>query len=471
MALFAAAICLCMLFTACSSPADTPPPDTREPIITSATISKSELQLPDETSVTLTTVATSADGSPAKAYNWTAVTALPDGAVITNADKATATVTGLSTAGTYKFQVEVTGKNDVKKTSSAVSVVVKAEEIVIPDTTPPTIASVTVSKPELQLPDETSVTLTTVAASADGSAPKAYSWTALTPLNGASIGDADKATATVTGLNTAGTYSFQVEVTGSNDIKKTSSPVSVVVKEEVVIVIPNVPPTVSADNPTSPVTLSATPITLSGTGADSDGTVKSYAWECTSYTKDAGVGTAKTPAQITGDISNTSNFGGTVALKQAGTYKFVLKVTDNEDAVTASNEVTVVVNPYQAPDPVTLTYPSFSVDTALNFNPTNLPAGITYTIASDTPTKTFTLGDGGFNGTVNISDGPYANFTTPAFTQIFKQDSVEVARQVIKVSVTGGKFQILKDSEGNNLAPQAIPSVTLNLEKTITELP
>jgi hypothetical protein len=123
---------------------------------------------------------------------------------------------------------------------------------------------------------------------------------------------------------------------------------------------------------------------------------------------------------------------------------------------------------------VTVTFPAFTAGTTLNLTPTYTPtdgweefseSDITYTIISDTPAKTFTPGVEGFSGSVNISDGPYANFTTPVFTQIFKQNGREVGRLVIKVDVGGGKFSVLKNTNNVDLSPQAIPAVTLTLSK------
>ena len=77
-------------------------PGLREPVISIVVASTNTLQLPDETSVTLSASATSADGSAVKSYQWkvAAPPALPAGAQIVDADKATATVTGLNVAGT-----------------------------------------------------------------------------------------------------------------------------------------------------------------------------------------------------------------------------------------------------------------------------------------------------------------------------------------------------------------------------------
>jgi len=230
--------------------------DASAPIINSATASKSMLQLPSETTVTLNVNATSADGSAVKSVAWT-VTGKPNGVTPTITGTNPATVSGLTAAGEYKFQVEVTGNNGATEVRE-VALTVKA------DIRAPIINSATASKSTLQLPAETSVDLTVDAISADGSAVK-VAWTALTELPaGANIANADKATATVNGLNAAGTYKFKVEVTGHNGVKETKE-VAVEVKAEplnvtVEFVEMNVPPaTATVDfSPKNPLPIGIT---------------------------------------------------------------------------------------------------------------------------------------------------------------------------------------------------------------------
>jgi hypothetical protein len=84
-----------------------------------------------------------------------------------------------------------------------------------------------------------------------------------------------------------------------------------------------------------------------------------------------------------------------------------------------------------------------------------LPKGVTYTV-TDNLGNTFD-NETGFN--IGTSDGPYS-YDTYTFTQVFKIGDTEIGRQVIQVNVTTS-FKQLKDSNGTDLDPQAIPSLTL----------
>ena len=101
-------------FIACSGSAGAPPAVTNPPIITSAGTTTPVIYLPATSSATLSCVATSADGTPAT-YSWTQKSG-PATASIANATTSTATVSGMTTAGTYVFTVEVKGSNDATKT-------------------------------------------------------------------------------------------------------------------------------------------------------------------------------------------------------------------------------------------------------------------------------------------------------------------------------------------------------------------
>ena len=209
-------------FASCDDGADNSPlPDTRAPVITSVSADKTTLDLAEgETSVTLHGVATSADGSPIKSYEWKAVSppALPEGAAIDNTvGGLAANVTGLNVAGTYKFELEVTGSNDVKATSSLVEVVVLA------DLREPVITSKGATPSSITVPATTSIELNCSAISADDSAIKSVQWSVESAPAGASpiIADASLAATGVTGMTVAGEYKFRLIVTGNNNITKT----------------------------------------------------------------------------------------------------------------------------------------------------------------------------------------------------------------------------------------------------------
>jgi len=123
---------------------------------------------------------------------------------------------------------------------------------------------------------------------------------------------------------------------------------------------------------------------------------------------------------------------------------------------------------------VEVTFPAFTPANTISFAPTYTPNGgwgehfsasdITYTVTDNLNNV--------FSGTglnININDGPYTAFNTYTFTQIFKAGNTEVGRQVIKADVTTGGFMVLKNESNTNLDPQAIPSVSLHLTKTVTK--
>ena len=107
---------------------------------------------------------------------------------------------------------------------------------------------------------------------------------------------------------------------------------------------------------------------------------------------------------------------------------------------------------------VTLTYPPFIQASNINFNPVNLPPGITYTL-NDIITGSKGNTATGFNGTVDAS--LYSHGDVPIFTQIFNKDGREVGRLVVGIRVMGGNFATLMDIDGiNSLSDQtSFPSV------------
>ena len=205
----------------------------------------------------------------------------------------------------------------------------------------------------------------------------------------------------------------------------------------------NTPPTANAGNDQTVTLASDLTVTLNGASStDPDGSIVSFAWECVGYDKHEGVQTPYTLAQVTSLINNGNTATASVDLRKAGVYTFRLTVKDN-DGASATRDVRVTVEPDTRTEEVTLDYPPFvSAATTLNLHPVNLPAEVTYTITSDNPVKTFTLGEGGFNGTINVSDGPYANSTTHVFTQTFKVRNDVVGSQIIRARVLAlGVFQ------------------------------
>lgn len=106
--------------------------------------------------------------------------------------------------------------------------------------------------------------------------------------------------------------------------------VSIVVKPRVVVVPPNVPPTVSAGS-SQAITLPVNAVTLTGSASDPDGTIASYLWSQLS---------GPAVAVIASPTTSSTSVTGLVA----GVYVFKLTATDNKGASAGAN-VNVTVNP------------------------------------------------------------------------------------------------------------------------------
>ena len=92
----------------------------------------------------------------------------------------------------------------------------------------------------------------------------------------------------------------------------------------------------------------------------------------------------------------------------------------------------------------------------LNFQPENLPTGITYTLSDGTTTWNSVSG---FNGIVSANS--YQQYTTQTFTQTFYKGSDVIGSQVIKANVgsSAGNFTSLVNA--SNVSIPKIPDITL----------
>ena len=158
------------------------------------------------------------------------------------------------------------------------------------------------------------------------------------------------------------------------------------------------------------------------------------------------------PALANPTIANAQTDTATVNdIDVAGTYKFKLVVTGNND-ITKTEYVTVIAGlDYE------VEFGAVTVGSAtLDFSPsasTPLPKGVTYTVYCTELERTYS----GTELTANISDG-YTDFETYTFTQIFKNsEGTEIQRRVIKVDVVYGFSEL----SINNAQVSVIPSVTL----------
>jgi len=123
---------------------------------------------------------------------------------------------------------------------------------------------------------------------------------------------------------------------------------------------------------------------------------------------------------------------------------------------------------------VTVTFPAFTVATSVDFTASYSPSiagggfvnsDVTYTVYCAELNRTYS----GTELTANISDGYSDGVYT--FTQTFKaSNGTTINSRIIKILIDFDYFTELQDTSGTPLVTQAIPSITLTLTKTITEI-
>jgi len=243
------------------------------------------------------------------AYQWTKISG-PVAGSITSPNLASTAVTGLA-QGVYKFELRVTD-NGGSTGRDTMQVTVNAAPNI-----PPTADAG---------PDQT-ITLPTnsVALNGSGNDPDgsiaSYQWRKISGP-ACTITNPNSASTTVTGM-LQGTYRFELKVTDNNGAVGRDT-MQVTVNPD-----PNIPPTANA-GPDQLITLPLNTITLNGTGNDPDGNIAAYLW-----TKISG------PACT---ITNPNSASTTVTGMLQGTYRFELKVTDNNGAI-GRDTMQVTVNP------------------------------------------------------------------------------------------------------------------------------
>ena len=266
-------------------------------------------------SITLPTNSVTLDGSQSydpdgtiASYSWTKVSG--GAATITDPSAAITTVTGLL-AGQYVLQLTVTDNLGATGTTQVIVNV-----------------SLATNQPPVAVANSVSITLPTNSVTIDGSQSYdpdgsivSYNWAKLAGPAGGSINDVTAATTTVTGL-IKGQYVYQLTVTDNRGATGTTQVI-------ITVNVSNEPPVAMAGGEQF-LTLPVNSTTLDGSlSYDPDGSIVSYDWEKTSG-----------PGAIT--ITNSNTATPTVLGLQAGSYNFLLTVTDNGGA-TAINQVTVVV--------------------------------------------------------------------------------------------------------------------------------
>jgi poly(3-hydroxybutyrate) depolymerase len=359
---------------------------------------------------------TDADGRLVR-YVWRKISG-PSAGVITTpfGTSSSTTVTGLTTAGTYQYQLNVVD-NRAAVSRDTLTIVVSSG------------ASVTNVAPVARAGIDANITLPTNTYTLNGSTSsdqdgtiKSYLWTKVSGPS-VTIANAAGATTGISGL-VQGTYVFKLKVT---DDKGATG------EDQVTIVVnaaPNVAPVAKAGADIS-ITLPTNTVTLNGSGStDNDGTISSYLWSKVS-------GPAATIATSSGSSTAINNL-------VEGTYVFKLKVTDN-DGASSEDQVTVTVNAASNVAPVA-----------------KAGADISITL----PTNTVTLnGSGSTDSDGTISSylwskvsGPAATIATASGSSTAINNLVE-GTYVFKLKVT--------DNDGASSEDQ----VTVNVKPALNKLP
>lgn len=281
------------------------------PVLTSDSSGISELVYTAPASITISANASDKDGQ------ITEVSFFADNNLLATVKSAPYTYAWSNVpVGSYTLRAVATDDSGFKTRSQFVHVTVKAKPNVLPTANAGADQSI-------KLPRNT-ITLNGSGLDADGKIV-GYHWTG----TGGTISNPNDASTIVTGL-TAGTFTFNLEVTDDRGGKASDS-VSVTVAKA------NVAPTVKAGADQS-IVLPANSVTLTGSAVDSDGTIQKYSW-----TKISG------GAAI---IQSSKLFQTVVSGLVEGVYTFQLEVTDNEGSK-ASDSVVVTVKPQPVtPKPV-----------------------------------------------------------------------------------------------------------------------
>ena len=223
------------------------------------------------------------------------------------------------------------------------------------------------------------------------------------------------------------------------------------------------------------ITTSGTTVTLSGSGTDSDGSVASYVWACTS--KPAG---AADPS-----FSDSTAAGPTVSgFNKLGEYKFTLKVTDNEGAESVGSTVTVslcktattldILANSLSPAPVTeLDFiPIYNnVSNAADFTTTDINNCLTYTVTAKYKGNTIGSWNNttpGFSGNVPLDSSYEVNDELIVFTQTFYNDGQEKGSRFVEAVKTLGVNEFVFGMSLNNTG--SVPAVlNVSINRKVTE--
>ncbi|HEX4375228.1 MAG TPA: PKD domain-containing protein, partial [Puia sp.] len=341
------------------------------------------ITLPTSTTTLDGTASSDPDGTIAS-YVWTELSG-PSTATITGGTTAIPSLSGLTVAGRYTFQLTVTDNNGATSKASVRITVVAAAN----------------TNPIANAGADQAITLPVNSVTVDGSSSidpggtiTQYLWTISGPA-GSSITNSGSVKTTITNL-VQGTY--QVVLTITDNTSNTSSDTMNIV----VNVAANKPPVANAGS-TQTITLPTSSATLDGSASfDPDGTIASYTW-----TQISGSSTAT----ITGGTTATP----TVSALVAGRYTFQLTVMDNSGASsTATVRITVVGAVNQPPtanaganQEITLPLNSATLDGSGSEDPDGTIASYAWTEISGPSTATTTGGTTATPTVTNLIQGTY----------------------------------------------------------------
>jgi hypothetical protein len=367
------------------------------------------IQLP-VSNLTLSGAATGNSGATISSTAWTEVSG-PVTATIANAAGLSTGISGMTTAGTYVFQLKATDNHGLSNTAT---VVVSVQAATPPPSVPPTVSAG--SAQTIQLPVST-VTLGGTATGNGGATISSTAWTEISGPATATIANAAGLSTGVSGLTTAGTYVFQLKATDNNGLSGTAT---VTVSVQAAIPPPNVPPTVGAGSAQT-IQLPVSSVTLSGTATGNGGaTITGTAW-------------TELSGPVTATIVNATGLStGVSGLTTAGTYVFQLKATDNNGL---SNTATVTVTVQAAAPPVNV--------------PPTVSAGSDQTI--QLPVNAATLsGTATGNGGATITGTVWTEVSGPVTATI--ANAAGLSTGVSGMTIAGSYVFELKATDNNGLS-------------------
>ena len=377
-------------------------------------------------SVTLTGTATGNNGATISTVTWTEKSG-PATATISSANSLSTTVSGLTVAGTYTFQL-VAVDNYGSSAGATVTVTVNAQQIA------PTVSA---GSAQTIIQPASTASLTGTATGNNGATVSSVAWTQTGGPVTATISSSNTLSTSVSGLTDVGTYTFQLTATDNNGLS-TSATVTVVVKA-----VANAP-TVTVETDQT-ITQPASTASLTGTATGNNGaTITSVAWTQTGGPVTA---TISSPGSLTTSVSG---------LTTVGVYSFKLTATDNNGLTNSATMTVTVVAQEVAP---------------------TVSAGSTQTITQPASTASLTGTATGNNG-ATISSVTWTQTGGPVTATISSPGTLSTG---ISGLTDAGTYTFqLKVVDNNGLSATATvtvivkeeeiaPTVTVETDQTITQ--